>query len=144
MNDFLKNFYDDFLYRINPIHIYQKVTRGFSDNDLYNLDKHLAPIIHKRIQAFSKLKNCDEYCAIPEGYQYMALWKRDLRKVEFAFDKLSDINQDWLDADKYFQMIKDSDNPMDSERWIKIVEHRRKYIKGCLQIFSKNFNELWI
>jgi hypothetical protein len=144
MIDFLKNFYDDFLYRINPIHIYQKVTRGFSDNDLYNLDKHLAPIIHKRIQAFSKLKNCDEYCAIPEGYQYMALWKRDLRKVEFAFDKLSDINQDWLDADKYFQMIKDSDNPMDSERWIKIVEHRRKYIKGCLQIFSKNFNELWI
>ena len=74
MIDFLKNFYDDFLYRIKPIHI----------------------------------------------------------------------NQDWLDADKYFQMIKDSDNPMDSERWIKIVEHRRKYIKGCLQIFSKNFNELWI
>lgn len=144
MNDFLKNFYDDFLYKLNPIHIYQRVTRGFSDNDLYNLDKNLAPIIHKRIQAFAKLKNCDEYCAIPEGYQYMALWRRDLRKIEFAFEKLSETDQNWLDADKYFQMIKKPNSAIDSERWMQIITVRRSYISKCLTIFSKNFRELWI
>jgi hypothetical protein len=150
MINFLKNFYDDFLYeysplikRITPKFIYQKITRGFSDADLYNLDKNLAPIIHKRIQAFSKL-NCGDYCSIPNGYQYVALWKRDLRKIEFAFEKLSDVNNDWLDADKHFQLIKDSDNSMDSEIWVQIVTVRREYIRETLELFGRNFSSLWI
>jgi len=152
MIDLLKNFYDDFLYdfspllkrlRLTPKFIYQKITRGFSDNDLYNLDKNLAPIIHKRIQAFSKL-NCGDYCSIPNDYQYITLWKRDLRKIEFAFEKLSDVNNDWLDADKYFQLIKDSDNSMHSEKWVKIVTVRREYIRKTLELFGRNFMHLWI
>ena len=150
MIDFLKNFYDDFLYehsplikRLMPKNIYQKITRGFSDADLYNLDKNLAPIIHKRIQAFSKL-NCMDYCALPNDYQYVTLWKRDLRKIEFAFEKLSDVNNDWLDADKHFQLIKDSDNSMDSEIWVKIVTVRREYIRKTLELFGRNFSNLWV
>ena len=150
MIDFLKNFYDDFLYehsplikRLLPQHIYQKITRGFSDADLYNLNKNLAPIIDKRIQAFSKL-NCMDYCALPNDYQYVTLWKRDLRKIEFAFEKLSDVNNDWLDADKHFQLIKDSDNSMDSEIWVKIVTVRREYIRKTLELFGRNFSNLWV
>lgn len=143
MRDFFQNFYDDFLYKLNPKHIYQKITRGFSDRDLYNLDRNLAKIIHKRIKEYSKM-NCQEYCAIPEGYNYIALWKRDLRKIEFAFDKISDTSQNWLDADIHFKKIKDSDDPMDSTMWVKVVEHRRNYIDWCLRIFAKNFRQLWI
>lgn len=148
--DILKNFYDDFLYdfspllkRLTPKNIYQKLTRGFSDNDLYNLDRNLAQIIHKRIKAFSKL-NCGDYCSIPNDYQYVALWKRDLRKIEFAFDKLSDTSDKWIDAEKYFNMIKDSDNSMDSEKWVKIVTVRREYIRKTLELFGRNFTHLWI
>ena len=143
MRDFFQNFYDDFLYRFNPKHIYQKVTRGFSDRDLYNLDRNLAKLIHKRMKIYSKM-SCGDYCAIPDNYEYMALWKRDLRKIEFAFEKLSDSSQDWLDASKDVEKIKDSDNPVDSEMWIKVVEYRRNYIDWCLQIFAKNFRGLWI
>ena len=143
MRDFFQNFYDDFLYRFNPKHIYQKVTRGFSDRDLYNLDRNLAKLIHKRMKIYSKM-SCGDYCAIPDNYEYMALWKRDLRKIEFAFEKLSDSSQDWLDASKHFEKIKDSDNPIDSEMWIKVVEYRRNYIDWCLQIFAKNFRGLWL
>ena len=81
---------------------------------------------------------------MPDNYEYVSLWKRDLRKMVFAFDKLSDTSQNWLDADKYFNQIKDSDNSMDSTKWVKIVETRRKYIKQCLQLFGNNFSELWI
>jgi|TARA_B110000467_G_scaffold153105_1_gene163092 hypothetical protein len=74
----------------------------------------------------------------------MTLWRRDIRKIEFAFEKLSDTSQNWLDADKYFQKIKDSDDSMDSEKWVKIVKTRRNYIEKCLVIFGRNFSNLWI
>ena len=154
MLSFLQDFYDDFLYnysptlqRITPKAIYDKVTRGFSDADLYNLDRNLAKLIHARIKAYEKI-NTDlcktDLCTMPDNYEYITLWKRDLRKMVFAFDKLSDTSQNWLDADKYFNKIKDSDNSMDSTKWVKIVETRRAYIKKCLQLFGNNFSELWI
>ena len=143
MIDFLKNFYDDFLYRFSPKYIYQKITRGFTDRDLRRLDRNLAILIYSRIKEFSKLK-CVDYCSVPVNYKYMTLWRRDIRKIEFAFEKLSDTSQNWLDADKYFQKIKDSDDSMDSEKWVKIVKTRRNYIEKCLVIFGRNFSNLWI
>ena len=154
MFSFLQDFYDDFLYnysptlqRITPKAIYDKVTRGFSDADLYNLDSNLAKLIHARIKAYEKINTSlckTDLCTMPDSYEHITLWKRDLRKMVFAFDKLSDTSQNWLDADKYFNQIKDSDNSMDSTKWVKIVETRRNYIKQCLQLFGNNFSELWI
>ena len=150
MMNFFRNFYDDLVYnhspwlkRLRPKSVYQKLTRGFTDVDLYNLDMNLSVIIRDRIKAFSKL-NCDDYCSIPNGYQYMTLWKRDLKKIEFAFDKLSDTSQEWLDASKYFDKIKDSEDSMDSEKWVKIVTVRREYIQTILELFGRNFSSLWI
>ena len=151
---FLQDFYDDFLYNYNPLiqkmkpkHIYQYMTRGFSDADLYNLDKNMAKFIYKRIEAYAELNNtiCEtDYCVIPDTYESITIWNRDLNKMVFAFEKLSDTSQNWLDADKYFKKIKDSNDPMDSTTWVKIVETRREYIKKCLQLFGNNFSELWI
>ena len=145
--NFLQNFYHDFLYdyspmlkRLNPKYLYQYLTRGFSDLELHNLDRSLAKIIHKRVKAYAAI-NCDNYCAMPESYKHFTLWKRDLKKVEFAFEKLADTSQNWLDADKHFKNIKDEN---DSTTWVKVVQHRRKYIACCLDIFGKNFRSLWL
>jgi len=148
---FLQDFYDDFLYNYRPLlqkmtpkALYQKLTRGFTDADLYNLDRNLAKLIHKRITAYEKYNCNTDYCTIPDNYKHITLWKRDLRKIIFAFDKLATRNNGWLDAEIYFHKIKDSDNPMDSTTWIKIVETRREYVRDCLHLFAENFSELWI
>ena len=97
MLSFLQDFYDDFLYnhaptlqRITPKAIYDKVTRGFSDADLYNLDRNLAKLIHARIKAYEKINTSlckTDLCTMPDSYEHITLWKRDLRKMVFAFDK---------------------------------------------------------
>ena len=152
MFSFLQDFYDNFLYtykplwkRITPKAIYQKLTRGFTDDDLYNLDKNLAKLILKRIKAYAEL-NCNDkyYCSMPSDYKHLTLWKRDLNKMIFAFEKLSDTSQNWLDADKYFNRIKDSDDPANSTTWVKIVETRREYVKSILHLFAEYFGQLWI
>jgi len=152
--NFIRNFYDrlvvelvykfsPLLKRLTPKCIYQKLTRGFTDVDLYNLDMNLSVIIRDRVKAFSKL-NYENYCSLPSSYRHMALWKRDLRKIEFAFDKLSDTGEDWIDASKYFDKIKDSEDSMDSDKWVKIVTVRREYIQKTLELFGRNFSNLWI
>ena len=154
MFSFLQDFYDNFLYNYSPLlkcitpkAIYQKLTRGFTDDDLYNLDKNLAKIIHKRIEAYSKMScklNGEYYCSMPSDYKHLTLWKRDLNKMIFAFEKLADTSQNWLDADKYYNKIKNSNDPANSTTWVKIVETRREYVKSILHLFAENFGQLWI
>ena len=152
MFSFLQDVYDNFLYnyspllkRITPKAIYQKLTRGFTDNDLYNLDKNIAKIIHKRIKAYAEINCNDEYyCSMPSDYKHLTLWKRDLNKMIFAFEKLADTSQNWLDADKYYNKIKNSNDPANSTTWVKIVETRREYVKSILHLFAENFGQLWI
>ena len=145
--NFLQNFYHDFLYdyshvikRLNPKYLYQYLTRGFSDLELFNLDRSLAKVIHKRIKAFSEI-NCVEYCELPDGYQSIVLWRRDLRKITYVFEKLADTSDNWLDADKHFQSIK---NENDSTNWVKVVQTRRFYVQKTLELFGQNFRRLWL
>tara|TARA_Y100001938_G_scaffold135020_1_gene196176 strand:+ start:14951 stop:15412 length:462 start_codon:yes stop_codon:yes gene_type:complete len=152
--NFLQNFYHDFLYdyshvikRLHPKYVYQYLTRGFSDLDLYNLDRNLSKVIYKRIKAFSEINDnrksfpCNDYCEPPNGYEYYALWKRDLKKIEFAFEKLSSTSENWMDADKHFKSIKDE---TDSTNWVKVVQTRRYYVQKTLELFGQNFRSLWI
>lgn len=97
----------------NLKHLYQKITRGFGDNQLWSLDYNLAKIIYPRLKAFKEYKRM----GYPSDLKPNA-WEDMLDDMVFAF-------KDILDDDIGF----------DEEKY-----KRRE--KG-LRLFYERFGDLW-
>ena len=67
-------------------------------------------------------------------------WKRDIKKLAFAFEKLAEESGDWEDAADQWK------HPMTEEetaKWLKVREVRGKFIQDNLVFFGKYYSNLW-
>ncbi len=134
------------IWRFKPRFIWQHITRGFPEHHLWSLDHHLSYHIAPRLRAFADypLHGCpydysDKYGMENTSGGFMH-WKRDLNKLAFAFEKLAEENNDWVDGDKFFKRRMSKE---EKEIWLKIIEVRKKFIQENLEFFGKYYNNLW-
>ena len=134
------------IWRFKPYFIWQHITQGFPEHHLWNLDHHLSEHIAPRLRAFADypLHGCpydysDKYGMENTSGGFMH-WKRDIKKLAFAFEKLADESGDWEDAADQWKQ------PMTGEeekKWLKVAEVRGKFIQDNLVFFGKYYSNLW-
>lgn len=102
------------------LHPYQKLTRGFSDRDLWDLNVHLAKLILLRLKAFRKYNLHGN----PVGLDFDE-WLKILDKMIIALElEVSD-----------FEILSDDYDE-------KIDERYEQYKEGWY-LFTKYFRDLW-
>lgn len=108
----------------------QRITRGYSDSDLWSLDHFLVEKIRTPLKAFVKME-CESGMTLPSDFSTdPAAWLEVLQKMEYAFDSV------WLedhDFDNRKQRNMNSD---------QLVEHEKKVQEG-FELFGKYFRSLW-
>lgn len=148
-----------FLFRIRTYKfIYQKLTKGFSDQDLWGLSSHISELIYPRIKAFRKMKKMsvpffeddqwtDEGFPLPreDGIDPMKRWNEILDNIVFAFRyDLYEENllskKDREDFEKKYGIPYDYDIfALNEEVFNKLQE---KYKEG-MRLFAVYYNDLW-
>ena len=134
------------IWRFKPYFIWQHLTRGFPEHHLWNLDRHLSEHIAPRLRALTDypLHGCP--CDYAEKYGMentsggFMHWKRDLKKLAFAFEKLADENKDWIDAADHW---KGKMSEEETTKWLRITKIRGKFIQENLEFFGKYYSSLW-
>jgi hypothetical protein len=96
-------------------HMTQLVTRGFSDEDLWNLDQTIANFVLPRLKAFKEFTH-----AYPQGMT-VEEWNTTMDKMIWSFD---------------FKVNHWYDDAMHTE------ENTEKYNEG-MDLFRKYFDNLW-
>lgn len=132
---------------------FQRLFRGYSDCDLWNLDYHLAKIILKRLKAFKKM----ERKGIPSTLNSFDEWNKILDKMIFSFEFIrSDYGWDenfiwhdeiWEKLEKKEKIMNINIGDKDFYSDIKFNaekhdEYYQKYEEG-MELFSKYFGSLW-
>ncbi|HPI20994.1 MAG TPA: hypothetical protein PKY56_11550 [Candidatus Kapabacteria bacterium] len=105
---------------------YQKLTKGYSDEELWNLDYTLAGIIYKYLDAFIKMKRNGYPVNLKEGETYND-FDEESKSKEWE-DKLIKMR----DA---FYLIKE-DKQYEKDKNIELIDEG-------LRLFSENFLSLW-
>jgi len=67
-------------------------------------------------------------------------WKRDIKKLAFAFEKLAEESGDWEDAADQW---KGKMSEEETAKWLRIVKIRGKFIQENLEFFGKYYSSLW-
>lgn len=133
------------IWRFKPRFIWQHITRGFPDHHLWNLDYRFSKFIAPRMRTFADYP----LHGYPSGYtgKYgdettvaFMHWKRDVKKLAYAFEKLAENSQDWIDASEFFKRKMSEE---EKERWFKVMEVRRKFIDDNLAFFGKHYRSFW-
>jgi len=108
----LQIFYNKFY----PKHVIQKLRRGYSDEDLWDLGNHLAEIILPRLKDFKRV-NTHGY---PNGLTE-SKWDEILNKMLYAFENT--VNEPDFDFNTY--------------------DDTQKKIQEGFELFGKYFQSLW-
>lgn len=139
-------------------HFLQRLFRGYSDMDLWNLDIHLSELIYKRLIAFKKMKRT----GLPPNCPDSIVWEYILDHIIETFRIISE--SDW-DTDEELphetfssrNRIKRKDgiityiipkwkgleNKPIMDNKLKKMEQQNKKVQEGLKLFAKYFKELW-
>jgi len=133
------------------IWFFQKIFKGYSVSDLWNLDFHLAKIIFKRLKAFKKL----ERFGYPAGIKSFKEWNEILDKMIFSFEFVisnfgTEENYKWHDEiweklEKKEVSLTIGNKKIYTDRKYnkeKCKEYYKKYTEG-MTLFSEHFHNLW-
>lgn len=98
--------------------IYQKITRGFSDVELWSLDGTISRFIIPRLERFIEIN-----AGYPPDYDDCEDWKKDLKSLLETFK--------FLASEKRYEEI----GPDYEEKW--------ETVEKDLNFFGKRFLDLW-
>ncbi|RLG11471.1 hypothetical protein DRN73_05235 [Candidatus Pacearchaeota archaeon] len=120
-------------------HYWQRLKRGWSDEDILNLDIFLSRLIADTIRAFRK----KSYFFCPPGFKSPEEWKRCLIKIEESFrvaEKVAKGDIVYIPSNE-----KEKIRKMSKVRGLKVlsIKEAKKFEEG-LTLFIKNFHYLWI
>lgn len=130
MIDFLEDLW------FNTKWLLQRLFRGWSDKDLWNLDYTISEFIIPRLEAFKR----GTY-GYPAEFKTAGEWEKVIDKMIWSFDYI--VNQD-----KYEDglMEKYKDNQFDEQghyRWIKDAKELSEKCQEGLDLFGTYFRSLW-
>lgn len=128
------------------IYAYQKLTRGFTDKDIWNLDFTIARFVLPRLIAYKKIQ-----CGHPmiEGREEDGeeAWNEILDKMCRAFYLVLDDDEELFDAFPGEPVLsKTESGGLDikfSKEFREMEEKRYKEREEGLQLFGKYFLALW-
>lgn len=101
--------------------LWQRLTRGFDNTELWNLDDTIAQFVLPRLKAFRNYTN-----GVPIEYNSLEEWQEAIDKMIFFFESV--IDNDWFwKADRTKE---------------EMLEHEKKMHEG-LELFCKNYSNLW-
>lgn len=149
----IKSVHSFFYYRLRSVkYLWQKLTRGYSDYDLYDLRTHLVRYIYPRIRDFKKAKRLGHPIfdgdkkflefkksydktnhLFPEDSVEEAYWVHVLEKIEWSMKYA--INDFVLDLDYEFIL------PV--EERIKFKNTVYKQYQEGMSLFAKYLENLW-
>lgn len=153
----LQNFYYKYIrYYFNRIILYplQKLFRGYSDKDLWNVDYSLGMIIVKYLKAFKKSKR-NSY---PSCFNNMEEWEEVLDDMIYAFDYLANVQDKdmeiWNECGCKIKLnfstkengedfIQHESSDETFENYKRISEKKYDEAKKKAQLFIEHFNSLW-
>lgn len=116
----IRNFWN--FHKKEPYWFLQKIFRGYSDCDMWNLDHFLAKKIYKYLVIFKKY-NVNSYCG---GFTSAEDWRKALDKMIFSMHETAN---NFPGEEKSF---KDD----------TYIEYSKKLAEGN-ELFGKYFNSLW-
>ena len=109
-------------------HIIQKLTRGYSDKELWGLDFTIAKFVYPRLKAFKRSRRFGFPAELSEEK-----WEKTLDKMILAFELLCEIEGETIVPKEYLENEKTIDKYFESE----------KKIDEGLKLFGKYFRNLW-
>jgi|6_EtaG_2_1085325.scaffolds.fasta_scaffold00110_35 hypothetical protein len=105
---------------------FQRLIRGYSDSDIWNLDTFIVKKIRKPLKAYIRHQE-KEGMSLPATFDKdPTAWLLTLSKIEFAFDEVYE-DKTWLDG----KLTKE-------ER----LEIDKRVVEG-FELFGKYFQHLW-
>lgn len=116
---------------------FQRMFRGYSDYEVWNLGCASAKYILPRLKAFA-----EDTIAYPPAYETFEDWKADLGKMIAAFDWVSNLDEreDELIRKCGGYFAKDADG---ETVWVKILAEKEKEVEEGMALFWKNILNLW-
>lgn len=99
---------------------WQKLTRGYSDEELWNLDSTICKWILPRLKSFKK-----QTIGYPHDFNDIEEWKETIQKMIDAFE------------------IYSTDDLPDYAFSTSSIEEEGKRMKEGFELFSKYFRNLW-
>ena len=130
---------------------FQKILRGYSTLELWNLDYTFSKFILKRLKAFQKMKRYGH----PSDLKSMEEWNSIIDKMIFSFEYAQfdyGMDEDYLGHNRIWEPIQEKqevfkiNNKPVYVNWrynkdIHDIDHK-KYQEG-IELFSKYFSNLW-
>lgn len=116
---------------------FQRMFRGYSDYEVWNLGCASAKYILPRLKAFA-----EDTIAYPPAYETFEDWKADLEKMIAAFDWAANLDEreDELIRKCGGYFAKDADG---ETAWVKRLAEKEKEVEEGMALFGKNILNLW-
>lgn len=116
---------------------FQRMFRGYSDNEVWNLGWAAAKYVLPRLKAFA-----EDTIAYPPAYETFEDWKADLGKMIAAFDWVANLDEreDELIRKCGGYFAKDADG---ETAWVKRLAEKEKEVDEGMALFGKNILNLW-
>jgi len=107
-------------------HLYQYITRGYSDKQVWSLDTTIAEFVLPRLRTLKMLTH-----GYPEGFDSMEEWSKAIDKMIWSFEfALKDYGSEDFDHNDY-------------ENWKKKNDKRTERYKEGMRLFAEYFWNLW-
>lgn len=119
----LHYYYPKFLMKYRIIKLWQKLTRGYTDEEVWDLKTSISDFIIPRLERLQKIRH--GYPADLTDEQ----WQEIISKILRAF---------YLVKEEY-----DRGNHMSQEEWLQKDKISEKYKKEGLELFAKYIDNLW-
>ena len=100
---------------------WQRLTRGFDDTELWNLDNTIAEFVLPRLKAFRNYTK-----GFPVEFNSLEEWQEAIDKMIFFFENIID--------DEWFWKTEHTKE--------ELLELEKK-MHECLELFCKNYSHLW-
>jgi hypothetical protein len=96
---------------------WQRKTKGFAPDDLWNLDQTIARFVLPRLKEFRRL-----YGTIPVGEENLKQWHETIDKMIFAMETISDESYPFS---------------------LSLNDSTEEKVQDGLNLFAKHFMKLW-
>ena len=114
---------------------FQRVFRGYSDDELWNLDYTIAKWILPRLKAFKK-----DNIGWPVHFDSFTEWTKTIDEMIWSFDFI--VNQDKYED----KLIEKYGSELDENGKYKWIVETEKLVDRCnkgLELFAKHYRNLW-
>jgi len=115
---------------------YQRVTRGYSDRDLWCPYEYLGGIIIKTLTAYKNLKKTGH----PANLNSVEEWDAILDKMVDGFIGLLDLDDNSGLIEEYLQVKNDV---VLLDEWVKKIEKKETEDEDNAKLFIEYFKSLW-